>query len=123
MSSAAAAMTALHRALDVPPEPGIALGNWRWTIRQRLADVREVLVRESEHPDDAWLAARGAAALRERTALVARMGDLSPQVLESPDVHEVREALLRLMADIDRHFQRLRDLAYDDVEMEFGGSE
>jgi hypothetical protein len=123
MSSAAAAMTALHRALDVPPEPGIALGNWRWTIRQRLADVREVLVRESEHPDDAWLAARGTAALRERTALVARMGDLAPQVLESPDVHEVREALLRLMADIDRHFQKLRDLAYDDVEMEFGGSE
>jgi hypothetical protein len=123
MSSAAAAMTALHRALDVPPEPGIALGNWRWTIRQRLADVRDVLVRESEHPDDAWLAARGAAALRERTALVARMGDLAPQVLESPDVHGVREALLKLMADIDRHFQKLRDLAYDDVEMEFGGSE
>ena len=123
MSSAAAAMTALHRALDVPPEPGIALGNWRWTIRQRLADVREVLIRESEHPDDAWLAARGTAALRERTALVARMGDLAPQVLESPDVDRVREALLRLLGDIDRHFQKLRDLAYDDVEMEFGGSE
>jgi hypothetical protein len=123
MSSAATAMTALHRALDVPPEPGIALGNWRWTIRQRLADVREVLIRESEHPDDAWLAARGSAALRERTALIARMGDLGPQVLESPDVTAVREALLRLLADIDRHFQKLRDLAYDDVEMEFGGSE
>ena len=123
MSSAATAMSALHRALDVPPEPGIALGNWRWTIRQRLADVREVLIRESEHPDDAWLAARGTAALRERTALIARMGELGPQVLESPDVAEVRQALLRLLADIDRHFQKLRDLAYDDVEMEFGGSE
>ena len=123
MSSAAAAMTALHRALDVPPEPGIALGNWRWTIRQRLADVREVLIRESEHPDDAWLAARGTAALRERTALIARMGELGPEVLESPDVDRVREALLRLLGDIDRHFQKLRDLAYDDVEMEFGGSE
>lgn len=123
MSSAATAMSALHRALDTPPEPGIALGNWRWTIRQRLADVREVLIRESEHPDDAWLAARGTAALRERTALIARMGELGPQVLESPDVTAVREALLRLLADIDRHFQKLRDLAYDDVEMEFGGSE
>jgi hypothetical protein len=123
MSSAATAMSALHRALDVPPEPGIALGNWRWTIRQRLADVREVLIRESEHPDDAWLAARGSAALRERTALVARMGELGPQVLESPDVETVRQALLRLLGDIDRHFQKLRDLAYDDVEMEFGGSE
>ena len=123
MSSAATAMSALHRALDVPPEPGIALGNWRWTIRQRLADVREVLIRESEHPDDAWLAARGTAALRERTALIARMGELGPQVLESPDVMQVRQALLRLLADIDRHFQKLRDLAYDDVEMEFGGSE
>ena len=116
-------MSALHRALDVPPEPGIALGNWRWTIRQRLADVREVLIRESEHPDDAWLAARGSAALRERTALIARMGELGPQILESPDVMQVRQALLRLLADIDRHFQKLRDLAYDDVEMEFGGSE
>jgi hypothetical protein len=123
MSSAATAMSALHRALDVPPEPGIALGNWRWTIRQRLAGVREVLIRESEHPDDAWLAARGSAALRERTALVARIGELGPQVLESPDVETVRQALLRLLGDIDRHFQRLRDLAYDDVEMEFGGSE
>lgn len=123
MSSAATAMSALHRALDVPPEPGIALGNWRWTIRQRLADVREVLIRESEHPDDAWLAARGTAALRERTALLARMGELGPQVLESPDVAGVRQALLRLLSDIDRHFQKLRDLAYDDVEMEFGGSE
>lgn len=123
MSSAATAMSALHRALDVPPEPGIALGNWRWTIRQRMADVREVLIRESEHPDDAWLAARGTAALRERTALLARMGELGPQVLESPDVAEVRQALLRLLSDIDRHFQKLRDLAYDDVEMEFGGSE
>jgi hypothetical protein len=123
MSSAATAMSALHRALDVPPEPGIALGNWRWTIRQRLADVREVLIRESEHPDDAWLAARGSAALRERTALIARMGELGPQILESPDVMQVRQALLRLLADIDRHFQKLRDLAYDDVEMEFGGSE
>ncbi len=123
MSSAATAMNALHRALDVPPEPGIALGNWRWTIRQRLADVREVLIRESEHPDDAWLAARGTAALRERTALIARMGELGPQILESPDVDAVREAVLRLLADIDRHFQKLRDLAYDDVEMEFGGSE
>lgn len=123
MSSAATAMSALHRALDLPPEPGIALGNWRWTIRQRLADVREVLIRESEHPDDAWLAARGSAALRERTALIARMGELGPQILESPDVMQVRQALLRLLADIDRHFQKLRDLAYDDVEMEFGGSE
>ena len=123
MSSASVAMSALHRALDVPPEPGIALGNWRWTVRQRMGDVRDVLIRESEHPDDAWLAARGTAALRERTALIARMGELGPQVLESPDVTEVRQALLRLLGDIDRHLQKLRDLAYDDVEMEFGGSE
>lgn len=123
MSSASVAMSALHRALDTPPEAGIALGNWRWTVRQRMADVRDVLIRESEHPDDAWLAARGTAALRERTALIARMGELGPQVLESSDVTAVRQALLRLLADIDRHLQKLRDLAYDDVEMEFGGSE
>ena len=93
-------MTSADRGDDSPAprprraaaRPGIALGNWRWTVRQRMADVREVLIRESEHPDEAWLAARGTAALRERNALLARIGELGPQVLESPDLDQVRPA-------------------------------
>ncbi len=30
---------------------------------------------------------------------------------------------LRLLTDINHHLQRLHDLAYDDVELELGGSE
>ena len=29
----------------------------------------------------------------------------------------------RLLTDISHHFQRLHDLAYDEVELELGGSE
>ena len=70
-----------------------------------------------------WLAARGGAAFRERNALAGRIGDLSMQVLESPDVEATRIELKRLLMDLSRHLQRLNDLAYDEVEMEIGGSE
>lgn len=123
MASAAAALTALHRALDDPPPDGIALGNWRWTVRQQMGGVRDVLIRESEHPDEAWLAARGGTALRDRRALLGRLGTLGSSVLESADVAAVRQDLVRLLGDIDHHLQRMRDLAYDDVELELGGSE
>jgi hypothetical protein len=46
-----------------------------------------------------------------------------PVVLEHPDVDEVRVGLKRLLADIDHHVQREHDLAYDEVELEIGGSE
>ena len=46
-----------------------------------------------------------------------------PAVLEHPDVAEVRQELKRLLADIAHHVQRLHDLAYDEVELEIGGSE
>ena len=38
-------------------------------------------------------------------------------------IEEVRERLRRLMGDIEHHLQRLSDLAWDDVQMELGGSE
>ena len=46
-----------------------------------------------------------------------------PQVLETPDVEATRIELKRLVVDINRHMQRLNDIAYDEVEMEIGGSE
>lgn len=117
---------ALHRlllALDAPRRQGIALGRWRWTVRQGMAGVRDALVAEGDHAAEGWLAARGVSIRRERNALVARLTDLGPAVLESPDVAQVRIDLKRLAVDISHHCQRLHDLAYDEVELELGGSE
>ncbi len=119
----AAALQGLEQSLDAPRRDGIALGNWRWTVRQRMAAVRDGLTGEVGPPDDGWLAARGGTAFRERNALLARMSELGPQVLESPDVEAIRLELKRLLADIGRHVQRLNDIAYDEVELELGGSE
>lgn len=117
------ALQGLEHALEVPRRDGIALGNWRWTVRQRMAAVRDALVGEVGNPDDGWLAARGGTAFRERNALLGRMVHLGPLVLESADVEAIRLELKRLLADVGRHMQRLNDLAYDEVELELGGSE
>jgi len=122
------ALRALEQAIEAPGKDGpagdsVATGNWRWTVRQRMAGVRDVLVGEAGDPEDGWLAARGGRAFRERNVLLGRMSALGPQVLENPDVERVRAELRRLVADIARHMQRLNDLVYDDVELELGGSE
>ncbi|MCD4532910.1 hypothetical protein LRP67_02285 [Nocardioides sp. cx-169] len=119
----ASALRALDAALDAPRRDGAALGNWRWVVRQRLAVVRDALVGETSSPDDGWLAARGGTAFRERNTLLARLGVLGPRVLDSPDVEAVRLEAKRLLVDIARHVQRVNDIAYDDVELELGGSE
>lgn len=119
----AAALHALDRALDAPRLQGVALGNWRWLVRQRMAAVRDVLVVESETSQDGWLAARGGSVLRERNALLTHLNRLATEVLETRDAEAVRSELKRLVADIVRHVQRLHDLAYDEVELELGGSE
>ena len=123
-----AALRALEQAIEAPPKDttareAVSLGNWRWTVRQRMAAVRDVLSGEFGNPEDGWLAARGGRAFRERNTLLGRMSALGPQVLENPDVERVRRELRRLVADISRHMQRLNDLVYDDVEIELGGSE
>lgn len=123
MSGTSSALHRLTVALDAPPLDGIQLGNWRWVVRQRMAGVRDALVSEGEQPVDGWLAARRGAALRERNALIGRLSRLGPAVLESPEVETVKEELRRLVVDISHHCQRLHDLAYDEVEMEIGGSE
>ena len=117
------ALQGLEHALEKPRRDGIALGNWRWTVRQRMAAVRDALTGEVGNPDDGWLAARGGTAFRERNVLLGRMVRLGPLVLESPDVEPIRLELKRLLADLGRHMQRLNDLAYDEVELELGGSE
>lgn len=117
------ALTRLDHALDAPRRPGIPLGNWRWVVRQRMAAVRDALVGETAGSEDGWLAARGGSAFRERNALLSRLAILAPRVLETPDPEATRLELKRLVVDIRRHLQRLNDLAYDEVELELGGSE
>jgi hypothetical protein len=117
------ALQALDHSLDAPRRAGIPLGNWRWVVRQRMGAVRDELLGEKAGSKDGWLAARGGAAFRERNALLARLSALSAQVLETPDVEATRMDLKRLVVDINRHMQRLNDIAYDEVAMEIGGSE
>jgi hypothetical protein len=117
------ALQALDAALDAPRRAGVPLGNWRWLVRQRMAAVRDALAGEAAGSDDGWLAARGGTAFRERNALLSRMAILGSTVLETPDVEATRIELKRLVVDVGRHMQRLHDLAYDEVELELGGSE
>ena len=117
------ALQALDQSLDAPRRAGIPLGNWRWVVRQRMGVVRDELLGEKAGSRDGWLAARGGAAFRERNALLSRLTALSAQVLETPDVEATRLELKRLVMDVNRHMQRLNDIAYDEVEMEIGGSE
>jgi hypothetical protein len=117
------ALKSLDAALDAPRKPGIPLGNWRWSVRQRMGDVRDALIGEAAGSDDGWLAARGGSAFRERNTLLSRLSILGPQILETPDVEATRIELKRLVMDIQRHVQRINDLVYDEVELELGGSE
>ena len=74
--------------------------------------------------DDGWLAARGGAAFRERNALLARLSTPRPRRCSRPPTsRRSRLDLKRLLIDIQHHVQRLNDLAYDEVELELGGSE
>lgn len=127
MGTASASMTqalqGLGAAIEVPRREGASLGSWRWTVRQRMAAVRDALLEETGDASDGWLAARGGVAFRERNALLTRLGDLGGRVLAEPDVGAVRTEIARLVGDITRHVQRVNDLAYDEVELELGGSE
>ncbi len=118
----AAALVELHRALDAPCTVSEA-GGWRWTVRRHLAPVRDAIEREHHAPADGWLSARHGRSARERASLLARLSALGPTVLEHPDLDEVRVASRRLLADVEHYVQRQHDLAYDEVELEIGGSE
>ena len=43
--------------------------------------------------------------------------------LNSQPVDDLRDRMLRLLVDVEHHLQRRRDLAWDEVELELGGSE
>ena len=117
------AMQGLAQALEGPRRPGVPEGSWRWGVRQRMGAVRDALLAETPHGSEGWFAARESGLLRERALLLNRLSALGPRVLESTDVEAVRADLLRLLTDIGHHLQRLHDLAYDEVELELGGSE
>lgn len=126
MAGAHAVMSNALHALElaiVPPRPGTNVGNWRFTVRQRLAEVRDALIVEDTGTSDAWLTARNGTALRERGTLLSRLASMGQAVLERPDLEGLRVELRRLVGDVHRHVQRLNDLAYDDVELELGGSD
>ena len=119
-------MTALSASLEDLLRPGYARDNagaWRWSVRRQLVPVRDGLLRE--HPDrrEAWLSARATRALRERDELLARLNGLTSQVMVAVNLDDLADRLSRLLVDIDHHHQRVHDLAYDDVELEIGGSE
>ncbi len=118
-----AALQGLAQARDAFRRPGVGDGQWRWRVRQQMAAVRDALVAEAGNGADGWTAAREGSALRERNALLTRLGDLGGRVLADPDVGAVRTEIARLVGDVHRHVQRVNDLAYDEVELELGGSE
>ncbi len=113
------AILGLQQALDSPRRHHA----WRWLVRHRMAAVKDALAAETSRGGDAWLAAREVALIRERNALLGRLAALGPDVLEAPDIEEVRTRLSRLVVDVEHHRQRLNDLVYDSVSLELGGSE
>ena len=112
------ALTALQQALDAPPRHGA----WRWLVRQRMAALESALTGSLSRDSGAGLAAREQSLERERAVLLRRLAELGAQVLDAPDVEQVRADLRRLVTDVERHRQRLNDLVYDSVSMELGGS-
>ena len=122
VTSTPAALAELHRALQAPASPAEIAG-WRWTVRRGMGPLRDALERDQHDYADGWLSARHGRSARERAALLRRLAAFGPEVLEHPDVDEVRVGLKRLLTDIDHYVQRQHDLAYDEVELEIGGSE
>jgi hypothetical protein len=119
-------MTAISTSLEdlLRPDCDRAnVGAWRWSVRRHLVPVRDRLLREHPARREAWLSARATRALRERDDLLARLNGLTSQVMVAPDLDDLADRLCRLLGDIEHHHQRIHDLAYDDVELEIGGSE
>ena len=96
---------------------------WRWTMRERLASVREALNSERFTSWDGWLAARSGTSDRERQQLLARIAALANTVLDRLDTERVAGEVRRLLNDVEHYRQKMNDLVYDSVSMEIGGSE
>ena len=119
MATLEESIVGLRKALALPMQQQ----GWGWLVRQRMSVVKEALTDDAGPAAEAWLAARQGSVLRERKALLAQLAMLGPLVLEGNDRDALRNRLLRLVHDLERHRQRLSDLVYDSVGLEFGGSE
>lgn len=119
----ATALRDLAQVLADPRRPGVPEGQWRWSVRQRMAVVRDALVAESATVREGAFTARELGLVRERDALLARLSALGPRVLEDADVDGLRAQLHRLVLDISHHVQREHDLTYDELQLDLGGSE
>jgi hypothetical protein len=119
MTSLEHALTALQQALDAPRRHSV----WRWLVKQRVSALEAALSGELSRDSGSGLAAREQSLERERAVLLRRLAELGAQVLDAPDVEQVRNGLRRLIGDVERHRRRLNDLVYDSVSMELGGSE
>lgn len=113
------AIHGLQQALDTPRRQHM----WRWLVRHRMAAVKDALAPVGSRGGDAWLASRELTLHRERDALLRRLTELGPAVLEAPDVEAVRTELSKVVNSLERYRQRLNDLVYDSVSLELGGSE
>jgi hypothetical protein len=119
MTGLESAIQGLQQALDSPRRQHM----WRWLVRHRMATVKDALSTEGSQDGAAWLASRELGLHRERVALLQRLTDLGPAVLESPDIEQVRAELHKVVSALERYRQRLNDLVYDSVSLELGGSE
>ncbi len=119
MATLEESIVGLRKALVLP----VQQQGWGWLVRQRMSVVKDALLDDSGGSSEAWLAARQGALLRERNALLSQLGTLGPLVLDGADPDSVRNRLLRLVHDLERHRQRRTDLVYDSVALELGGSE
>ena len=112
--------------LAVPHVPSAAAASagqaWRWELRRKLIAVRDLLTVESPAAYDGWLAARAARGMRERTLLLRRVAALG-DVVQTATEAVARTEVARLLGDIDRYRRRARELQWDDVQLELGGSE
>lgn len=90
-SALALAVRGLEQAL-VPPRPGTPLGNWRWSLRQRIGAVREALAAADLGLDT-----------RTLNDLMARLMAMSSEVLERQDLDGVRMDLRKLVLDVSLH--------------------
>jgi membrane protein required for beta-lactamase induction len=113
------AIFGLQQALNRPRRHQM----WRWLVRHRVTGVYDALVGENARSVDAWLASRQRTLMREREVLLDKLDRVNRQLTDATDVEPVRIELQRLVAELERHRQRLNDLVYDTVSLELGGSE
>jgi hypothetical protein len=102
---------------------GPAGNAWRWDVHRALTGVRDDLSVEQPRVREQWLTARGRRIADERDRLLARVSAAGSAALHSEDLTVLGTDLRRLETDLTHHHQRLTDLAWDDVELEIGGSD